>query len=103
MQKRPHFLGAVCLLIVFFITAFQTASAADSAAESFSTTGPTSQSGNYDPQTGVYLKQLIEFRLEQNNVRFQINQSAADSVHLIMSSDLLKVATAVIRTAGPGG
>jgi hypothetical protein len=45
---------------------------------------------------------MIEFRLEQNRVRFQINLESADTANLSVSSELLKIAAAVIRNRTTG-
>jgi hypothetical protein len=43
---------------------------------------------------------MIEFVLEGNKVRFEVNLKRAESAGLSLSSDLLKVAVAVRRNAG---
>jgi len=45
---------------------------------------------------------MIEFVLERNKVRFQVNLAIAEAAGLSLSSELLKVAVAVQRTAQPG-
>jgi hypothetical protein len=46
---------------------------------------------------------MIQFVLEGNKVRFEINLAKAESAKLTLSSELLKVATTVRRNAGQGG
>lgn len=46
---------------------------------------------------------MIEFVLIDDRVRFEINIARAESANLVLSSELLKVAFAVRRSAGPGG
>jgi hypothetical protein len=45
---------------------------------------------------------MIQFVLQDNKVRFEVNLTAAEKAGLTLSSQLLKVATEV-RRAGPGG
>ncbi|HEY1483966.1 MAG TPA: YfiR family protein [Candidatus Acidoferrum sp.] len=45
---------------------------------------------------------MIQFVLQDNKVRFEVNLTAAEKAGLTLSSQLLKVATEVRRT-GPGG
>jgi hypothetical protein len=45
---------------------------------------------------------MIQFILQDNKVRFEVNLTAAEKAGLTLSSQLLKLATAV-RGAGPGG
>jgi len=45
---------------------------------------------------------MIQFVLEGDKVRFEINLTKAESAKLILSSELLKVATTVRRNARPG-
>jgi hypothetical protein len=42
---------------------------------------------------------MIQFVLENNKVRFEVNLAAADKAGLTLSSQLLKVATAVRKDA----
>jgi hypothetical protein len=44
---------------------------------------------------------MIQFILDGNRVRFEINLGSAEKSHLVLASELLKVA-AVVRPAGPG-
>jgi hypothetical protein len=46
---------------------------------------------------------MIQFVLEGNKIRFEINLTKAESAKLTLSSELLKVATTVRRNAGQGG
>lgn len=46
---------------------------------------------------------MIQFVLEGDKVRFEINLTKAESAKLTLSSELLKVATTVRRTARQGG
>jgi hypothetical protein len=46
---------------------------------------------------------MIQFVLEGDKVRFEINLTKAESAKLTLSSELLKVATTVRRNARPGG
>jgi hypothetical protein len=46
---------------------------------------------------------MIQFVFQDNRVRFEVNLAAAEQASLTLSSDLLKVATAVRRGPGPGG
>jgi hypothetical protein len=46
---------------------------------------------------------MIQFVLEEGKVRFEINLTKAETAKLTVSSELLKVATAVRRDARPGG
>jgi hypothetical protein len=45
---------------------------------------------------------MIQFVLEGNKVRFEINLTSAENAKLTLSSELLKVAAAVRRNAPPG-
>lgn len=45
---------------------------------------------------------MIQFVLEDNKVRFEINLAKAETAKLTLSSELLKVATAVRKRAPPG-
>jgi hypothetical protein len=45
---------------------------------------------------------MIQFILEGDRVRFEINLESAEKSHLVFPSELLKVATAVKRPARPG-
>lgn len=45
---------------------------------------------------------MIQFVLEENRIRFEVNLTATQRAGLNLSSDLLKVATAVRRNAQPG-
>jgi hypothetical protein len=45
---------------------------------------------------------MIQFVLDHDRVRFEVNLSAAEKAGLALSSDLLKVATAVKREGQPG-
>jgi hypothetical protein len=45
---------------------------------------------------------MIQFVLEGDRVRFEINLESAEKSHLVFASELLKVAAAVRRPAGPG-
>jgi hypothetical protein len=45
---------------------------------------------------------MIQFVLEGNRVRFEVNLTASQNAGLALSSELLKVATAVRRNAPPG-
>jgi hypothetical protein len=45
---------------------------------------------------------IIQFVMDHDRVRFEVNLAAADRVGLVLSSDLLKVATAVKREEHPG-
>jgi hypothetical protein len=45
---------------------------------------------------------MIQFVVEGNKVRFEINLTSAENAKLILSSELLKVAAAVRRNAPPG-
>jgi hypothetical protein len=44
---------------------------------------------------------MIQFVFDGNRVRFEINLGSAEKSHLVLASELLKVA-AVVRPAGPG-
>lgn len=46
---------------------------------------------------------MIQFVLEGDKVRFEINLTKAETAKLTLSSELLKVATTVTRNAQPGG
>ena len=46
---------------------------------------------------------MIQFVLEGDKVRFEINLTKAETAKLTLSSELLKVATTVRRNAQPGG
>jgi hypothetical protein len=45
---------------------------------------------------------MIEFTLEGNNVRFEVNLTSAENAGLTLSSELLKVAVTVRRNPQPG-
>ncbi|HKR32509.1 MAG TPA: YfiR family protein [Terriglobales bacterium] len=45
---------------------------------------------------------MIQFVLESNKIRFEINLASAESSGLVLSSELLKVASTVRRNAPPG-
>jgi hypothetical protein len=45
---------------------------------------------------------MIQFLLEGDRVRFEINLENAEKSHLVLASELLKVAVAVTKPAGPG-
>ena len=45
---------------------------------------------------------MIQFVLEGNRIRFEINLESAEKSHLVFASELLKVAEAVTKPAGPG-
>jgi hypothetical protein len=45
---------------------------------------------------------MIEFVVEANKIRFEVNLTSAERAGLTLSSELLKVATAVTRNAQPG-
>jgi hypothetical protein len=45
---------------------------------------------------------MIQFVVEANKVRFEVNLTSAERVGLTLSSELLKVATTVIRNSQPG-
>jgi hypothetical protein len=45
---------------------------------------------------------VIQFVVDGNRVRFEVNLTAADEAGLVLSSELLKVAIAVRRIARPG-
>lgn len=45
---------------------------------------------------------MIQFVLEENRIRFEVNLTATQRVGLTLSSELLKVATAVRRNPQPG-
>jgi len=45
---------------------------------------------------------MIQFVLEGNRIRFEINLESAQKSHLVFASELLKVAEAVIKPAPPG-
>lgn len=46
---------------------------------------------------------IIEFVIQQGRIRFAVNRRAAEESHVILSSELLKVAVKVIDRAGPQG
>jgi hypothetical protein len=46
---------------------------------------------------------MIQFVSQENRVRFEVNLTAAEQANLKLSSELLKVATAVRKTGRPGG
>ncbi|HEY4382242.1 MAG TPA: YfiR family protein [Acidobacteriaceae bacterium] len=46
---------------------------------------------------------IIQFVLEENKVRFEVNLKSAASAGLVLSSELLKVASSVRGNARPGG
>jgi hypothetical protein len=45
---------------------------------------------------------MIQFVLEGNRIRFEINLQSAEKSHLVFASELLKVAQAVTKPAGSG-
>jgi hypothetical protein len=45
---------------------------------------------------------MIQFVLEGDRIRFEINLESAANAHLVFASDLIKVAAAVTKPAGPG-
>jgi hypothetical protein len=45
---------------------------------------------------------MIQFVLEGDRIRFEINLEGAEKAHLVFPSELLRVAAAVIRPARPG-
>ena len=45
---------------------------------------------------------MIQFVLDGERVRFEINLASAENAKLVVSSELLKVATVVKRNSGPG-
>jgi hypothetical protein len=45
---------------------------------------------------------MIQFILEENRVRFQVNLAAAQNAGLVLSSQLLKLAALVRRSSSPG-
>lgn len=45
---------------------------------------------------------MIGFVLQEGRIRFDVNRTAAEQSHLVLSSELLKVATKVIEKALPG-
>jgi len=46
---------------------------------------------------------MIQFVLDGNKIRFEVNLTAAENAGLTLSSELLKVATAVRKTPESGG
>jgi len=46
---------------------------------------------------------MIQFVMDGNRVRFEVNLSASENAGLTLSSELLKVATSVKRNPQPGG
>ncbi len=44
---------------------------------------------------------VIEFVTQQDKIRFEVNRSAAEQSHLVLSSQLLKVASRVIEKSTP--
>lgn len=46
---------------------------------------------------------MIQFLLESDHVRFEVNLDAVNRTHLSLSSELLRVAASVKGTPGPGG
>jgi hypothetical protein len=46
---------------------------------------------------------IIEFVIQQGKIRFSVNRTAAEQSHLVLSSELLKVAVRVIDKATPQG
>lgn len=46
---------------------------------------------------------MIQFVLEGNRIRFEINLQSAEKSHLVFASELLKVAEAVTKPVGAGG
>lgn len=51
---------------------------------------------NFAEQGGI-----IEFVTQKDKIRFEVNRAAAEQSHLVLSSQLLKVATKVIEAAAP--
>jgi hypothetical protein len=45
---------------------------------------------------------MIQFVVEANKVRFEVNLTSAERAGLTLSSELLKVATTVTRNSQPG-
>jgi len=45
---------------------------------------------------------MIQFVLQGDRIRFEINLDGAERAHLVFPSELLKVASAVRRSAGDG-
>jgi len=45
---------------------------------------------------------MIQFVIDANKVRFEVNVAAVDEAGLVLSSELLKVAVAIRRTPRPG-
>jgi hypothetical protein len=45
---------------------------------------------------------MIQFVLEKNRIRFEVNLTATQRAGLTLSSELLKVATVVMRNPQPG-
>jgi hypothetical protein len=45
---------------------------------------------------------MIQFVSQDNRIRFEVNLTAVERANLLLSSELLKVATAVRRTGKPG-
>jgi hypothetical protein len=45
---------------------------------------------------------MIQFVVEANKIRFEVNLTSAERAGLTLSSELLKVATAVTRSSQPG-
>jgi hypothetical protein len=56
------------------------------------------ESANFLSEGGI-----IRFHLEENKIHFDINHGASDLSHLKISSQLLLLASAVIRGNGTGG
>jgi hypothetical protein len=45
---------------------------------------------------------MIQFVMEENRIRFEVNLAATQRAGLTLSSELLKVATAVRKSPQPG-
>jgi hypothetical protein len=46
---------------------------------------------------------MVQFLIEANRVRFEVNLAVAERARLVLSSQLLKVATAVRKSSRPRG
>jgi hypothetical protein len=46
---------------------------------------------------------MIQFVLQENRIRFQVNLTSAERCHLTLSAELLKVAVLVNSNPSPGG
>ena len=51
--------------------------------------------------TEIYVG-IIQFVVQNNRVRFEVNLTAAEQANVKLSSELLKVATTIRRTGRPG-